>query len=121
MKNTHPIAKDIYFEKKVFTINSPQTKISFGRIPSELAADKETRLRSNNFKIKNVYIGGKKYSGKAAGVTIDYGTSDLVVDLNLRKPAYKLHQFENRPVDVIVEFEVKDRGVLQIQEILDFK
>ena len=110
MKNTPPIAKNIYFDEKVFTINSPQTKISFGRIPSELATDKETRLRSNNFQIKKVYIGGKKYSGKAAGVN-NYYTSDLVIDLN-RGSLLTLHQFENRPVDVIVKFEVKDGGGL---------
>ncbi len=111
-KNTPPIAKDFFYYEKVFPINSPQTKISFGRIPSELATDKETRLRPKNFKIKNVYIGGKKYSGKAAGITIDYETSDLVVDLNTKKPAYKPYQLENRPINVIVTFNVKDAGGL---------
>ena len=110
-KNTPPIAKDVYYDEVQFSINSPQIEISFGRIPSELATDKETNLRSNNFKITKVYIDGEKYSGKAAGVTID-GKRDLNVNLNLKKPLYQPYKFTIRPIDVLVDFEVKDgRGL----------
>ena len=58
-KNTPPIAKNVYYDEAQFPINSRPTRISFGRIPSELATDKETNLRSHHFRINAVFVDGK--------------------------------------------------------------
>lgn len=107
-KNTPPIAKNVYYDEVQFPINSRPTRISFGRIPSELATDKETNLRSHHFRINAVFVDGNKQSNKASGITIDHNSARLAVNLNLNKPAYQPYRFAMRPVEVFVDFKVKD-------------
>ena len=50
--------------------------ISFGRIPSELAVDQETSLKTKHFTILEVKVGGKKYPANQSGIKI-YGKNEF--------------------------------------------
>ena len=117
--NKPPIAKDILYGEH-FRVNSISNNISFGAIPSELATDNESVLRSSNFKINSVFIDGKKYSGRKAGIAIG-NDFNLVIDLNFRKPAYKRHAFTIKPVDVVVGFTVTDNMGLSDDGTVSFQ
>ncbi len=119
-KNTPPIAKDIYYNEIQFPVNSPSRNISFGKIPSELATDSQTQLRPSNFRIKKVYIDGRKYSGRTAGIIIE-DERNLSINLDLGKPVYQPFRFKKRPLDVVVDFIVKDRGGLSDQGSITFQ
>lgn len=117
--NKPPIAKDVLYDES-FRVNSISNKISFGTIPNELATDNESVLRSRNFKINGVFIGGKKYSGRKAGIAIS-NDFNLAVDLNFMKPAYKRYAFAVKPVDVVVGFTVTDNMGLSDNGTVSFK
>ena len=109
--NTPPIAKNVYYDLVQFPVNSPSQSISFGEIPSELATDSQTHLKSSNFRIKEVYIVGNVYSGRDAGIIIE-DKRNLSINLDLGKPAYQPFRFTKHPIDVVVYFIVKDdRGL----------
>ena len=92
--------------------------ISFGRIPSELAVDQETSLKTKHFMILEVKVGGKKYPANQSGIKI-YGKNEFLIDLNFRKPAYENLDPGKRPV--VVRFQVQDNSGLTDIGNLKFK
>ena len=107
INNTAPVAKQLTYDDQYFPLNLAPQIVGFGRNPSELATDKETKLKAKNFQITSVAIDGTAYSAQKAGIDI-FGGDEMFVGFNLRKKVYRPFRFQEDPVEVKVNFLVKD-------------
>ena len=105
--NTPPVAKQVIYDDQYFPLNLAPQVVGFGRNPSELATDKQTKLKARNFKITSVSLDGTAYSAQKAGIEI-FGGEEMFVGFNLRKKAYRPFRFREDPVEVKVNFSVND-------------
>ena len=107
INNTAPVAKQLTYDDQYFPLDLAPQIVGFGRNPSELATDKETKLKAKNFQITSVAIDGMAYSAQKAGIDI-FGGDEMFVGFNLRKKVYRPFRFQEDPVEVKVNFLVKD-------------
>ena len=105
--NTPPVAKEVVFDDQYFPLNLAPQVVGFGRNPSELATDKQTKLKARNFTITSVSIDGVAYSAEKAGIDV-FGGEEMFVGFNLQKKAYRPFRFREDPVEVKVNFAVND-------------